>query len=230
MQISFKHNFIFIHIPKTAGSSITQYLNEYLTEEEKTLSQKFPSHATAQMIQDKLGEIQYNKMFKFAFVRNPWEHQFSLYNYILRAPFHPSYSKVSQCKCFSEYVYNVLDNDPQPCQKDYLISPNLDKVIVDFIGRFENINLDFQKICYHLNLPQRPLPFINKNPITSQSYFEHYTPDLINLIGKKFQKDIEYFVYKFPFKSQEKEKIKNQEKRRNLESIKYQLKIKKRQL
>jgi len=36
-------------------------------------------------------------------------------------------------------------------------------IIVDFVGKFENLRTDFNQICQHLGLPPTELPHINKS-------------------------------------------------------------------
>ena len=70
MLISKEKKFVFIHIPKTAGDSITEALREYCNVVD---TNKY-KHLHPRQIRNKyFGDGTWNQFFKFAFVRNPWD-------------------------------------------------------------------------------------------------------------------------------------------------------------
>lgn len=97
MLISHTHKWIFIHVPKNAGSTITSALNEYVEVEgteykELILGHKFKNdridsnffqHDTATVIKEKFNEqgLDYDSYFKFGVVRNPLSRLVSKWNY-----------------------------------------------------------------------------------------------------------------------------------------------------
>ena len=104
MVISFMRRFLFVHIYKAAGMSIEQALKSYdvrsgllghpLAEQERLLQALgvnpailgMQRHVFAAEIRDTLGQDLFNKLFKFAFVRNPWDLQLSLYHFNIAHP------------------------------------------------------------------------------------------------------------------------------------------------
>ena len=64
--------YLFIHINKTAGSSI-----------ERALNLRF-EHKTAMEKRAELGSLRWRRAFKFSFVRNPWDKVASHYRYRVR--------------------------------------------------------------------------------------------------------------------------------------------------
>ena len=75
------------------------------------------------------------------------------------------------------------------------ISNEKGKVLTDFIGRFENLQEDFNTVCDKIEIPQHQLPHCNKT--NHKHYTEYYDAELREIIANRFREDIEYFGYKF---------------------------------
>ena len=67
-------------------------------------------------------------------------------------------------------------------------------LIVDFVGRYETIDQDFQHVCAHLTIDVN-LPHENKGPDTD--YRVYYNTRTKRLVSERFSRDIEIFGYKF---------------------------------
>ena len=93
-MISLKHGFLFIHIPKTAGNSIQNILQDYSEEnlvcgapyqdgverfEVRSDDYTIHKHSTLSDYHQQLGSEVIDSLFKFTCVRNPWERMISFY-------------------------------------------------------------------------------------------------------------------------------------------------------
>ncbi len=119
MIINDEHNYIFIHIPKTGGSSITEALGykvglQHLFNKVDSDIALFGTHTYARyvkdfMMKDNDGFVEYDSYFSFAIVRNPWDRLYSLYNFMCKAPRHESHIDQQQLidKGFKHFL---LDN------------------------------------------------------------------------------------------------------------------------
>ena len=175
MLLSLSHRFIFIHNGKSAGTSIQTALRSFSHEPEggrlhrlldrsslqrNYRKMRFPEHATAGYLQRKLPAHVFDNSFKFAFVRNPWDWLVSLYNYLQATPSHRHHRQVCAISDFEKYVEFEIARDKRS-QLEFLVDSQGD-FLLDYIGRFENLEEDFGEICNHLQV-NATLPHINRS-------------------------------------------------------------------
>ncbi|MEQ8384541.1 MAG: sulfotransferase family 2 domain-containing protein [Coleofasciculus sp. A1-SPW-01] len=229
-----EYKFIFVHIPKTGGQSID---NVFLPLVGLTWETRFPlllgPNSDPNKGPEKFGHLkayeyvacghitqeQFDSYFKFSFVRNPWDRIVSIYKY-------RGWPK----KCsFKEFLFKYLIDPDFQKQQWWFMRPQYDFLfkdnnqLVDYVGRFENLQADFDYVCSKLDIPQTPLPHINKSGTkfklsqvwrirtnirqmknnfnykknTFKHYTEYYDSESKELIEKLYQKDIEAFNYEF---------------------------------
>ncbi|MCG8363032.1 MAG: sulfotransferase family protein [Pseudanabaenales cyanobacterium] len=69
-------------------------------------------------------------------------------------------------------------------------------LVIDFVGRFENLQSDFDRVCDRMGIEQQPLP--HKNVMNrKQHYTEFYDDESQALVKALYHQDIEYFGYEF---------------------------------
>ena len=64
-----------------------------------------------------------------------------------------------------------------------------DKCLVDYIGRFENLEKDFEPIRKKYNLEK--LPHLNKTQKSKDEWKNYYTKELADLVYKRYRKDFD---------------------------------------
>jgi chondroitin 4-sulfotransferase 11 len=192
--ISHKHKCIFVHIRKTGGISLSSFLKEIDQDAEYASGPDL--HAPLSWYKKTYGEQVYNDYFKFTFVRNPWGLRVSLRKWLAKHA-QGRLGKYARRLSFSDwikrYVVNCRPNQTGVglTQLGYL-NPVED---MDFIGRFENLQQDFDIICDKIGIPQQELPHENKT--NHKHYTEYYDDETKSIVAKKYRKDIEYFGYEF---------------------------------
>lgn len=191
MLISHNYKFIFIHVPKTAGTSITEALYPYVTKEWSTIERRkkreeegFSPHLEASS--EKLKK--YDKYFKFGFCRHPVDRFFSLYNFIKNTKDHFRYERVKDLT-FIEFLEIEDKRKPIPKQADLLKG-------VDYIGRYETIYQSFKEICTIIGIEA----LIDKHEKRT-IYNRFPTKKEIDYIWVNYPKEFEQFGYnKYEYK------------------------------
>nr|WP_321452382.1 sulfotransferase family 2 domain-containing protein [uncultured Carboxylicivirga sp.] len=213
-MISHKYKCIFIHLPKTGGESITSFFDDN--------DRNIAKHANALQIREYVGEKIWNEYFKFTIVRNPYEQAVSMYSH-LRKPLYQKNEiykkygktilnpilacKVALRKNFPSYCKKIYKRDYKYIEKDRqwninYFSPYLDwitdsdgNIIIDYIGRFENLTEEINHIFKVINKDHQTIPVHNKSNHTH--YSTYYNQDARKIINQHYNKDIKYFSYTF---------------------------------
>lgn len=203
--------FLFIHIQKTGGTSLTQHLKSAIPDSEEGRSRQIHPRLSDLLKMDPL----LGGYFTAAFVRNPWDRLVSWYSEISQnTAFLPWYQRIfnrrysrlrqsvlSRAGCFEEFIYSCADVTDHAGrtplsynQIDYLTNLS-GELAVDFIGRFENFEESAAMLLRTLDLPELRVPHLNKS--RHDGYRTYYNEDLKKIVQNRFRKDIEEFGYTF---------------------------------
>ena len=186
-------DYLFIHINKTGGSSVSLALGE----NEQT-------HLSADTIMNFIGNENFKEKFSFAFVRNPYDRVVSQYHYRLQT--NQTNIKTENVS-FEDWIRkSYVEKDPQYFNYPLMFQPQLDwisdyenELLINFVGKFENINEDFKHICNQIGKGNLTLPHHRKSK-RKKVYQDYYTPETKAIITKVFEKDLDYFKYTFDSK------------------------------
>ena len=181
-----KYKAIHIHITKCAGASI-----------ERAFKKRLFQHFTKQDFVLRYGLDTWDSYFKFAFVRNPWDRFVSLYFYMVSKP--EQFKDKTRGMNFKQYLSTLLNN---PNKGDDILNSwqhawiyDSKGLMVDFVGRFENLHEDFAKVCKAIGAESITLGHHNK---TNHAHYSHYYDDeLIDIVRKGAATDIKLFRYEF---------------------------------
>jgi len=191
-MIDHDKKFIFVHIPKTGGSSIEAIFHPSIITENDICKDIKGKHNTLSNIikNESLDVLDY---FKFSFVRNPWAKILSHYLFFIKGGFDHRNS-------FVDFVDYYCGRDHQGWKRNDFL-PQSDflkfdgKINMDFIGRFENLKFDFYSILDKVGLKKMNLSHTNK---TSHGHYEsYYNSRIKKVVEKKYQEDIDEFKYTF---------------------------------
>jgi sulfotransferase famil protein len=204
-MISHSRRFIFIHIPRTSGTSIESALKRHggiVRSGFKNFHSIYFKHAKAKSVQRMLGE-EYDAYFRFTVVRNPWDWIVSNYEFNrgLHIPFvegtgYPVRGEVPEWakdQTFPDWFKWWIQNF-SPNQSSMLVGKD-GELLVEYIMRFENIEEDFRKLCRRIEVPYHPLTHEKKS--TRKNFREYYDADLKRLVESHLSEDIQRFGYRF---------------------------------
>jgi len=209
MLVSESHRFVFVHVQKTAGTSITEILRPLCLQPPagrlaRTASDlglvrdwrryHFRKHAPLRRAERILPPELFASFFKFAFVRNPWDRLASWYEFILQDTAHKRHGVVSRLPDFDAFVRRELAR-PRRAQWWMLVGRD-GRLGIDFAGRFERLEDDMSSICRRLGIPCRPLPHVNRTARRAP-YQQYFSPELAALVRERWAPEIEAFGYSF---------------------------------
>ncbi len=231
MPVSHKYQIIFVHIPKTGGSSIERALGIYgvnnsgdnLQVNEDILFGQDLQHLTMSNILLRMGHDICDRYFKFAFVRNPWDRALSEYTW--RRTWDKNVLKMSFADFVKDELSTNLKNNHYRPQIEFIVNDPSRKsdhaLLVDYVGRFENLRGDFQQVIERCQLGDLELPHMNKSPILQRAHPIHsikalirkgiaciryprnknyrfdYNSQTCEIISKMYHADINAFGYDF---------------------------------
>jgi len=69
------------------------------------------------------------------------------------------------------------------------------KLLMDFVGKLENLDKDWQTVCQRIRIPEQVLPV--KNVTQHVAYQDYFDTDSVELVGKYWAREIELFGYRF---------------------------------
>ena len=199
-NVNIAKGYIFVHIPKTAGTAMCEALG---------LSETI--HETAIDYRRMLGG-RYDELYRFAFVRNPWDRFLSLYMYSRMEESHYHSATAPHSKKYGKHPdYEALKHASIQDAAALLIAGQLSflwlpqhrwvcdengKVIVDFVGRVEAVEHDWPVVAARVgartNMPRRNVANVEK--VSYQQVLDLKTKALLD---EYYKKDIELFGYQF---------------------------------
>ena len=189
-----KRKIIFIHIPKTAGISLVISIFGNVTLE---------GHRSVSFYKQVFGS-RYSDFFTFTIVRNPWDRLYSAYKFLEKGGMNihdknAFETHLSIYRDFEDFVLNGLNEKiiweimhliPQ---HEFVCDKN-GKIIVDHIGRFENLNKSIEKIN---DILKSDFKLEHHNKTDKKDYKDIYTTKMIEKVHQIYQKDIDIFEYNF---------------------------------
>lgn len=217
--ISNKHKYIFFHLPKNAGTSISNklfeiedfsFLKKTLIHALKIIGNKkkaynfffckndfkiklFNSHSSVLQLEKIIHQKTFKEYYKFGVIRNPFDRQVSRFLY---------FNKINndfKYNTFKEFVLWDIESQKNSYalkQKKFLLNSS-GNIGVNKILRFENLDNDFEELKIKLNLKLKNSKLKKKNSTSNFNYREFYDSDTQKIVENFCKEDLDFFNYSF---------------------------------
>jgi len=186
-------NVMFIHVPKTAGTSIEKSLGLIRARTPSKFKKLFTNegqysfgHVEVRK-RLKIGAISkgfYRSAFKFCFCRNPYDRAVSHYFYARKR--HPD--QFSPKVSFIDFTRTLGNYGKMFRTQNYYT----DGIKFDFIGRFERLEKDFQFVAKTIGVNAE---LIQENRTKHKPYIDYYDYESAYHVAAFYQEDFERFEY-----------------------------------
>jgi hypothetical protein len=189
-----KRDYIFVHIPKTGGTSVNSalYKFDHLNQVRDYCKARVSRNGDHQVYEKKPGDP-----FSFCVSRNPFSRCVSAFNYLKTGGSNPldraDGDKYCDYETFEDFVMNGLD-EASLNQIHFLPQHTFIPFGVDVVGKLEDISDFCELISEKLVGEDINMPHSNKGP--ECDYKSCYSSeDVIKKVVSVYEKDFEYFGY-----------------------------------
>jgi len=215
-MINHEHKFIFIHVPRTSGSSIELQFGYNDLDPRRSAARGckhagnlHQKHWTLKQWKQHLDASTFEGYFKFTIVRNPWDRMISKYcapgdfgpigllagkslKYFLNRYHHLSnLNNIGRCNRWLNWEHGET-------LVDYF-----DPEQMDYVGRFETREESLDYISQKINFPlDRNVQFREcqaniKRKNVGHHYTKYYDDETREIVARRYAQDIELFGYEF---------------------------------
>jgi hypothetical protein len=191
MVINDHYRFVFVHVPKTGGTSIQTVLRSLRGNNGSDIANtkhEAPTELFARLGAERSAELRGYRFF--CVVRNPWDRFVSLFRYLHKL------GKFPVPESFREFAA-MADNGEEWVSKLHSIRPQIDFVGAagQTVARYETLMEDFAKIASALGFSAE-LPHLNSSG-DRDYYREYYDQRCAQIVERKYKSDIDAFGYRF---------------------------------
>lgn len=216
MILNHQHGFLFIHVPKAAGTTITRALSPLTTFRDielggtkygEAVQELFASrfdlrkHSTGSVIRNKCPGHIWRKFFVFAFVRSPYARAYSVYRFLQRWKEGPHHELVAGMG-FTEFLNQQALDDGEieiaRPQTHWLCSEGAMLPGLDFVGHVERFAEDFSFVLSVIHKRRRDWAEDRHDNASAESgeWMDHMTPENQARIENLYVEDFE--MWEFP--------------------------------
>lgn len=209
MVINDRYRFIFVHVPKSGGTSMSAVLRKlpgnnvrwlYAGSKHESLEefrQRFPQRrrwSDALLRRTPLGYR------SFGFVRHPWQRISSLYRYLKEARPRP---EIVRASTLADFLRQAIDGQAW-IRSLHSMRPQVELLggteggmAADFVGHYEHIAGDFARAARWFGFPNVKLPHRNDSSNSRIDYRREFTDAMVEAVADLFCADIRAFGYEF---------------------------------
>lgn len=208
MIVNSRYRFVFVHVPKAAGTSVREGLGRLPGNRPRWTART--KHETLadfdRLVSARLGV--FGRLlhrapatyFRFCFVRNPWDRMVSLHRYLLA---HHAARLGLVNSSLADLLERLEQGDPAICalhsmrpQADFITTPS-GRLLIDFVGHYEYLSEDFAAVLARLRCPPVTLAHANRSRHSGHDYRSEFDERSHDIVARRFADDIRHFGYVF---------------------------------
>ena len=189
---------LFFHVPKTAGQSVQHSLFGGIVV----------GHWTFRQFELAFSKRELASLFKFTFVRNPWDRLVSAWVFLRgggRNQWDREWSEknLTQFPDFESFVLQRISREQVEHEywhflpQVHFLRNGRGRVELDFVGRFENLQRDFERLAGLLGCSVALGSHNRTRSRQSSEYRQFYTPRTAEIVAAAYREDIRTFGYEF---------------------------------
>ena len=204
MIISHEYKFIYIHIGRTGGTSFEDaYCRHFkldsrsATHWPEVFGNRDIKHVWAEELKRKIDNHTWQKYFKFAFVRNPYDWLVSAWHHQKEHQDHGYRWLIESWIChntFREFLQALLNNESHLITPySAMITDGQGNILIDFVGRYENFMKDLSLVHQKVGLPKLPM---GRNASSKHKQFtSYYTDEAADFVYNHYEMEFKMFGY-----------------------------------
>ena len=216
INVNKKYNYMLFRIPKNANSTLigrgldkkSKYLQVFLARSYISNNELITQRQYDILLEEKK---EYKQYFKYAIVRNPYDRLVSCWkNKTSKKHAEKNKDIFTKTKSsgitFKKFVhmfdegcfrYKQKNINSEGNSYDRHLLPQVDFIIddIDYIGKVENLQKDFEIICDIVGMNSFTLPHVNLTK--HKHYREYYDKETRQIVEKIYSRDIDLFKYRF---------------------------------
>lgn len=206
-MISHEKRCIFVHIPKTGGTSIEDVIWPGERAEAdlwmgfvRPMWNKYQTgglqHLLASQIREEVGAETFDSYFRFAVVRNPWDKAVSQFLFMRKREDLRAFAGMRKRDNLAKYLSLIRKKEHVQWapQMRFLLDGNGEQ-IVDHVARFERLEAECRAIFRRLDIGPAELPHRKKTE--RAPYQDYYNAETREMVADMYKDDIALLGYAF---------------------------------
>lgn len=218
------YKFIFVRTAKTGSTSIIEnWVPGYISTSKLPDHMVLPgtntwkhdnNHIPLYHVKENMSRGDFNTFYKFGFVRNPYDRVVSAYRYV--SDWHMYHDGSNPYSDFKDFIIKLFVTKEKPSEAVKYGPQHVFVDGCDRVGKFENIQREYNIICDNIGVYPRRLPWENHdyawrylpkhgwsdyhkhNPLLEPKHYTSYYDDYTrSVIEQVFAQDLDVYNYRF---------------------------------